>query len=147
MAQAALCYMGTQLKGSHTPFFGPCLLWPNGRPSHLLLSTCNIRCLSSTLGVTQLEFHQYLWRPKARVPTLSHGVVCVILRLAVLIEHRVCDRRTDTRTDRGPSVYRASIASHGNSARHFSATVCKTFRPVLSDRCLSVCPVCDVGVL
>jgi len=30
------------------------------------------------------------------------------------------------------------------------ATVCKTVRPVLSDRCLSVClscPVCDVGVL
>ena len=22
------------------PNFGPCLLWPNGRPSHLLLSTC-----------------------------------------------------------------------------------------------------------
>jgi len=24
----------------HTPNFGPCLLWPNGRPSQLLLSTC-----------------------------------------------------------------------------------------------------------
>ena len=22
------------------PNFGPCLLWPNGRPSQLLLSTC-----------------------------------------------------------------------------------------------------------
>jgi len=22
------------------PLFGPCLLWPNGRPSHLLLSSC-----------------------------------------------------------------------------------------------------------
>jgi len=32
----------------------------------------------------------------------------------------------------------------------FWATVCKTVRPMLSDRCLSVCPVlsvCDVGVL
>ena len=28
----------------------------------------------------------------------------------------------------------------------FWATVCKTVRPMLSDRCLS-CPVCDVGVL
>ena len=28
----------------------------------------------------------------------------------------------------------------------FCATVCKTVRPMLSDRCLS-CPVCDVGVL
>jgi len=27
---------------SDTPIFGPCLLWPNGRPSQLLLSTCNI---------------------------------------------------------------------------------------------------------
>jgi len=26
------------------PFFGPCLLWPNGRPSQLLLSSClNVR--------------------------------------------------------------------------------------------------------
>jgi len=27
-------------KGYSTPGFGPCLLWPNGRPSQLLLSTC-----------------------------------------------------------------------------------------------------------
>ena len=29
-------------KGSQHPLpnFGPCLLWPNGRPSQLLLSTC-----------------------------------------------------------------------------------------------------------
>jgi len=33
--------MGTQLplqKGAQPPIFSPCLLWPNGRPSHLLLS-------------------------------------------------------------------------------------------------------------
>ena len=33
---------------------------------------------------------------------------------------------------------------------HFWATVCKTVRPMLSDRCLSVCPVlsvCNVSVL
>jgi len=29
----------------------------------------------------------------------------------------------------------------------FWATVCKTVRPMLLDRCLSLCPVCDVGVL
>jgi len=28
----------------------------------------------------------------------------------------------------------------------FGATVCITVRPTLSDRCLSVCPVCNVGV-
>jgi len=27
------------------------------------------------------------------------------------------------------------------------ANVCKTVRPILWDRCLSVCPVCNVGVL
>jgi len=27
-------------KGAQPPIFGPCLLWRNGRPSQLLLSTC-----------------------------------------------------------------------------------------------------------
>ena len=42
-AQATLCYMGTHLtlaKGTQPPIFGRCLLWWNGRPSQLLLSTC-----------------------------------------------------------------------------------------------------------
>ena len=29
-------------KGTQPSIFGPCLLWPNGRPSQLLLSTCYI---------------------------------------------------------------------------------------------------------
>ena len=29
-------------KGTQLPIFGPCLLWPNGRPSQLLLSTCSV---------------------------------------------------------------------------------------------------------
>ena len=36
---------GTQLplaKGAQPPIFGPCLLWPNGRLSQLLLSTCSV---------------------------------------------------------------------------------------------------------
>jgi len=33
-----------------------------------------------------------------------------------------------------------------SSVSHFRATVCKTIRPMLSDRC-PVCPVCDVGLL
>jgi len=32
------------LKGVHTPIFGPCLLWPNGCPSHILLSPCLSIC-------------------------------------------------------------------------------------------------------
>jgi len=27
-------------KGTLPPIFGRCLLWPNGRPSQLMLSTC-----------------------------------------------------------------------------------------------------------
>jgi len=29
-------------KGTVCSIFGPCLLWPNGRPSQLLLSTCRM---------------------------------------------------------------------------------------------------------
>jgi len=45
--------------------------------------------------VTPVEFRGDLWHQKTRVPGLSCGVVYVILRLAVLVEHRrVTDRRT-----------------------------------------------------
>ena len=47
-------------------------------------------------------FRGDLWLQKNRVPALSCGVVCVILRLAVLVEvRRVTDGRTDRRTQ-GP---------------------------------------------
>jgi len=53
------------------------------------------------LGVTPVEFRGDLWHQKTRVLGLSCGVVCVILRLVVLVEHRlVMDRQTDRRTDR-----------------------------------------------
>jgi len=29
------------IQRAQPPIFGPCLLWPNGRPSQLLLSTCS----------------------------------------------------------------------------------------------------------
>ena len=35
-------------KKGHSPqLFGPCLLWPNGRPSQLLLSTCLLAAIPS----------------------------------------------------------------------------------------------------
>ena len=46
--------------------------------------------------MTPVEFRGDLWRQKTRVPVLSCGVVCVILRFAVLVEHRLV---TDTDTD------------------------------------------------
>jgi len=49
---------------------------------------------------TPVEFRGDLWHQKTRVTGLSCGVVCVILCLAVLVEHRlVTDRRTDGQTD------------------------------------------------
>ena len=58
-------------------------------------------------GVTPVEFRGDLWHHKTRVTGLSCGVVCVILRLAVLVEHRLVtdghtDGRTDGQTDTGP---------------------------------------------
>jgi len=47
--------------------------------------------------VTPVEFRGGLWYQKTRVPGVSCGVVCVILRFAVLVEHRLV---TDTDTDR-----------------------------------------------
>ena len=50
--------------------------------------------------MTPVEFREDLWHQKTRVPGLSCRVVCVILRLAVLIELRlVTDGRTDRQAD------------------------------------------------
>jgi len=54
--------------------------------------------------MTPVEFREDLWRQKTRVHGLSCGVVCVILRFAVLVELRLVTdghRRTQTQTDTG----------------------------------------------
>ena len=73
--------------------------------------------------MTPVEFRGDLWLQKTRVPW--RGVVCVILRLAVLVELRLLtdgltdrqtDRQTDGQTDTGPwLVYRGCIASRGKN--------------------------------
>ena len=45
--------------------------------------------LAPPQGVTPVKFRGYLWRQKTRVSELSCGFVYVILRLAVLVEHRL----------------------------------------------------------
>jgi len=51
--------------------------------------------------VTPVEFRGDLWRQKTSVPGVSCGVVYVILRFAVLVEHRlVTDTDTYRQTDR-----------------------------------------------
>ena len=55
--------------------------------------------LAPTQGVIRVEFRGDLWDQKTRVPGLSCGVVYVILRLAVLVEHwLVTVRRKDRHT-------------------------------------------------
>ena len=68
--------------------------------------------LAPPLGTTPLEFRLDFWHQKTRVPGLSYGVVCVILGLAVLVEHRpVTDGGKDTRWRH--VGYHASTASRG----------------------------------
>jgi len=59
------------------------------------------------LGVTPVEFHHDLWHHNTRVPTLLCGLVCMILRLAVLVESHMCrtDGRTDEQTDNWVIAY------------------------------------------
>jgi len=49
-----------QRKGAQPPIFGPCLLWPNGRPSWLLLSTCWYRLYTVRLSYTVVRKFGYL---------------------------------------------------------------------------------------
>jgi len=44
-------------------------------------------------GVIPVEFRGDLWHQNASVPRLSCGVVCVILRLAILLELRLVTDR------------------------------------------------------
>ena len=71
--------------------------------------------------MTPVKFRGDLWHQKTRLPGVSCGVVCVILRIAVLVEHRlVSDRQTQTETDTGPWLVprnRGCIASRGNNAQ------------------------------
>ena len=56
--------------------------------------------LAPSSGVTPVEFRGDLWHKKTKSPWAIVWCCCVILRLAVLVEHRlVTDGRTDKRTD------------------------------------------------
>jgi len=71
--------------------------------------------------VTPVEFHGDLWlqKTKTRVPALSCGVVCVILRLAVLVELRLVtdtDGQTQTDTDTDPRLVPRIHSTRGNIA-------------------------------
>ena len=84
------------------------------------------------------EFRNELWCQKTRVKALSCGVICVILRLAVLIQYRsVTDTHTHTHTDRHTTTaYTAfSKASRGKNVKevkHFLG-ISKYFRRLINN--------------
>jgi len=57
--------------------------------------------------MTPFEFCRGLWQQKTNVPGLSCGVVCVILSLAVSVEHRLV---TDGQTDRHTTTAYTALA-------------------------------------
>jgi len=81
------------------------------------IADCNIphHYLAPLFGVTPLYFRRDIWQQKT-------GVVCVILRLAVLVQYRrVTDGRADEQTH-DISIYRAGIVSRGNQVAQLSLT-------------------------
>jgi len=80
----------------------------NFNPSHLHFV--------APLGVIPFEFRREIWCRNIRVSGLSCGIICVILRLAVLIQYRsVTDTRRDTR--RRHTSRALSIASRGKPSK------------------------------
>ena len=78
--------------------------------------------LSPPQGVIPFEFRHDLWHQKTRVMGLSCGVVCVILRLAVLIQYRsVTDRHTDRHTTTANTAL--SIASRGKNCKNHKKVI------------------------
>jgi len=67
--------------------------------------------LAPPYGVNPVKFRWHLWRQKTRVPGLSRGVVCVILRLAILVEHRLVTD-TDRQTHRRDTGQRLVLQIH-----------------------------------
>jgi len=52
--------------------------------------------VDTPLGLTIFEFHQRFWLRETGVPGLLRGIVCMILRLAILVQcHLVMDRQID----------------------------------------------------
>jgi len=68
--------------------------------------------LALPFGVTPVEFAKIFGIRK-----LSCGVVCVILRLAVSVEHRLVTDRQRDRLTHDDAIYRASMTSRHGVAR------------------------------
>ena len=77
--------------------------------------------LAPPLGMTSFVFRRNIRRQKTTVPEIYCGVVCVILRLAVSVEHRlVTDRHRTT-------AYRADRARIASRGKNTPALACCSF--------------------
>ena len=100
----------------------------NFNPPHLYLSP--------PYWVIQFEFRRDLWCQKTRVLGLSCGIICVILRLAVLIQYRsVTDRETHRHT---MTIYTTLALSRGKNVNitaifMHSFTISTTYNDVKDD--------------
>jgi len=75
--------------------------------------------------VIPFEFRHDLWHQKTRIMGLSCGVVCVILRLAVLIQYRsVTDTHTDTQTHRHTTTAYTALSKESRGKNYFSFIIC-----------------------
>ena len=73
--------------------------------------------------MTLIEFRADLWHQKTRIPGLSCDVVCVILRLAVLVELRlVTDGRTDRAMASTADAQHRAVKNGSNIRRVWSQT-------------------------
>jgi len=59
------------------------------------------------LGGDSVGISPIFWHQKTRVPGLSYGVVCMILRLVVLVQ---CQHMSDKRTDRHSTTAYIALA-------------------------------------
>jgi len=65
----------------------------------------------AVVRVTLLEFYKGLWRRRTRSTWLSFTFVCIMICLAMLIEHQlVSERQTDGRTDGHMAIAYAALA-------------------------------------
>ena len=115
--------------------------------------------LAPQLGVTPYEFCQDLPHQKTSPYRLPCGVACVILRLAVSVEHqlvtyRQTDRQTDTRLRHMPHcvAWQKSVAIWQSHRQKYSGTffghrVCPglSMKPMLSARAISIVASCVIS--
>jgi len=95
-------------------------LVPFSSYGELFVEICQLQptppAFGAPLGVTPFEFRKDFWYQKTRAPGLSGGIVCVIIQLAVSVEHRLV---TNThRPTQGHDIYRAEHSSRSKTKQN-----------------------------